>query len=49
MDATKATESQPKKFEPKKPVELHPPKSDPITVSQLAECDGMAFTHSTAV
>ena len=39
-------ESQPKKFESKKPVELNPPKSDPIAVSQLAECNGMALPTS---
>jgi len=40
--------SEPKKFEPKRPVELNPPKSDPFTVAQLAECSGMAFVPSTA-
>lgn len=28
------------KFEPKNPVELDPPKDDPISVDQLAKCDG---------
>lgn len=27
-------------FEPKKPVELAPPKDDPITLEYLAKCDG---------
>jgi len=46
MDSV-AGNSEPKKFEPKKTVELNPPKSDPYTVAQLAECSGMAFIHST--
>jgi hypothetical protein len=29
-----------KKFEPKTPVQLDPPKDDPITVEELAKCDG---------
>ncbi|KAF2188415.1 cytochrome b5, partial [Zopfia rhizophila CBS 207.26] len=29
-----------KKFEPKQPVELAPPKDDPITLDYLAKCDG---------
>ena len=28
------------KFEPKNPVKLDPPKDDPISVDQLAKCDG---------
>ncbi|KAH8820814.1 cytochrome b5-like heme/steroid binding domain-containing protein [Xylogone sp. PMI_703] len=28
------------KFEPKQPVELDPPKSDPISKERLAQCDG---------
>lgn len=31
---------EPKRFEPKKPVQLDPPKDDPITVDYLAKCDG---------
>lgn len=35
------TEQQPKKkFEPKTPVNLDPPKDDPITLEHLAKCDG---------
>ncbi|GMG31703.1 unnamed protein product [Ambrosiozyma monospora] len=29
-----------KKFMPKKPVQLDPPKDDPITMAELAKCDG---------
>jgi len=28
------------RFEPKKPVQLDPPKDDPITPEHLAKCDG---------
>lgn len=28
------------KFEPKVPVQLNPPKDDPISVEELAKCDG---------
>ena len=38
MSSTHAAE--PKNFEPKKPVQLDPPKSDPISVEDLAKCDG---------
>ena len=31
---------EPKNFEPKEPVKLNPPKEDPISVTQLAECNG---------
>lgn len=31
---------EPKRFEPKKPVQLDPPKDDPITLDYLAKCDG---------
>lgn len=30
-----------KKFEPKVPVELNPPKDDPISVEDLAKANGM--------
>lgn len=30
-----------KRFTPKVPVELDPPKDDPISVEELAKCDGM--------
>jgi hypothetical protein len=29
------------RFEPKKTVTLNPPKDDPISVEDLAQCDGM--------
>jgi hypothetical protein len=29
------------KFEPKTPVNLDPPKDDPITVEELAKCNGI--------
>ncbi|KAJ3492429.1 hypothetical protein NLG97_g5400 [Lecanicillium saksenae] len=29
------------KFEPKEPVQLNPPKDDPITVEELAKCNGV--------
>lgn len=28
------------KFEPKEPVQLDPPKDDPITLEELAKCNG---------
>ena len=31
---------EPKNFEPKEPVQLNPPKDDPITVAELAKCNG---------
>ncbi|KAL9617726.1 MAG: hypothetical protein Q9160_007500 [Pyrenula sp. 1 TL-2023] len=33
--------AEPKNFEPKTPVQLNPPKHDPISVEELAKCDGM--------
>jgi hypothetical protein len=33
-------EPEPKRFEPKVPVQLDPPKDDPISVEELAKCDG---------
>lgn len=30
------------KFEPKTPVNLDPPKDDPITLEELAKADGMS-------
>ena len=32
--------TEPKNFAPKNPPKLNPPKSDPITVEELAKCDG---------
>lgn len=31
---------EPKRFSPKEPVQLNPPKDDPITKEELAKCDG---------
>ena len=31
---------EPKKFEPKKPVQLNPPKDDPISLEYLSKCNG---------
>ncbi|KAI9795269.1 MAG: hypothetical protein M1835_006077 [Candelina submexicana] len=33
---------EPKKFEPKVPVQLNPPKNDPISVEELSKCDVFA-------
>lgn len=33
-------EPEPKRFEPKVPVQLDPPKHDPISVEELSKCDG---------
>jgi predicted heme/steroid binding protein len=38
-----------KKFEPKKAVELAPPKDDPITPEYLAKCDGTNEGYPTYV
>ncbi|KAL1977993.1 hypothetical protein VTN31DRAFT_852 [Thermomyces dupontii] len=32
--------SQSKRFEPKEPVQLDPPKDDPISKEELSKCDG---------
>jgi hypothetical protein len=32
--------AEPKNFEPKVPVQLDPPKTDPISLEHLAKCDG---------
>jgi hypothetical protein len=40
-------EKQTKRFEPKVPVQLDPPKDDPISQEELAECDGMALPQET--
>lgn len=34
-------EPERKRFEPKQPVKLDPPKDDPITMEELSKCDGM--------
>jgi hypothetical protein len=41
-------ESVPKSFAPKTPVDLAPPKSDPITYEELAKCDGASAYPKTA-
>jgi hypothetical protein len=41
-------ESEPKSFAPKTPVDLAPPKSDPITYEELAQCDGAFINPKTA-
>lgn len=38
-------EPEPKRFEPKVPVQLDPPKDDPISVEELSKCDGMGQPH----
>lgn len=40
-------EKQTKRFEPKVPVQLDPPKDDPISQEELAKCDGMALPQET--
>ncbi|KKY25101.1 putative progesterone binding [Phaeomoniella chlamydospora] len=40
---------EPKSFAPKKPVQLNPPKDDPITPSELKKCDGSDETKPTLV
>jgi membrane-associated progesterone receptor component len=39
-DHGSSSESQKGRFEPKKAAVLNPPKDDPITVEDLAKCDG---------
>ncbi len=34
---------EPKNFAPKTPVNLNPPKDDPITYEELSKCDGMFY------
>ncbi|KAI9682562.1 MAG: hypothetical protein M1822_006860 [Bathelium mastoideum] len=41
--------AEPKNFEPKVPVQLDPPKSDPISLDQLAKCDGTHEGYPTYV
>lgn len=38
-------EPEPKRFEPKVPVQLDPPKDDPISVEELSKCDGTSQPH----
>lgn len=37
---------EPKRFAPKVPVQLDPPKYDPISYEELAKCDGMSLYKS---
>ncbi|KAF2234596.1 putative progesterone binding protein [Viridothelium virens] len=41
--------AEPKNFEPKVPVKLDPPKSDPISLEYLAKCDGTHEGYPTCV
>jgi membrane-associated progesterone receptor component len=38
--ADKNHAAEPRNFAPKVAVQLNPPKDDPITVEELAKCDG---------
>ncbi|OJD35528.1 progesterone binding protein [Diplodia corticola] len=40
---------EPKRFEPKNPVQLDPPKDDPIALDHLAKCDGTNEGYPTLV
>ena len=42
-------EEEPKRFSPKVPVELAPPKYDPIDAEDLAKCDGTDFNFFPAI
>ncbi|CRG85480.1 hypothetical protein PISL3812_02535 [Talaromyces islandicus] len=42
-------EPEPKRFEPKVPVQLDPPKDDPITPEELSKCDGTDPNRPTLV
>jgi membrane-associated progesterone receptor component len=35
-------------FEPKAPVQLDPPKDDPIAVEHLSKCDGTVYSDTPA-
>lgn len=39
-------ESESKRFTPKVPVQLDPPKDDPISPEELAKCDGKFYLGS---
>lgn len=39
-------EPEPKQFNPKQPVQLDPPKDDPITYEELSKCDGECIPPS---
>ena len=38
---------EPKNFTPKNPPKLNPPKDDPITLEELAKCDGKVTLQRT--
>lgn len=40
MADTTSTDPPKKRFAPKEPVNLNPPKTDPISIADLAQCDG---------
>lgn len=43
-------EEEPKRFSPKVPVQLDPPKYDPISAEELSKCDGMSdVSHGRAL
>ncbi|KAJ6122508.1 Cytochrome b5 [Penicillium capsulatum] len=42
-------EPEPKRFSPKVPVDLDPPKDDPISLEELAKCDGTDPERPTLV
>lgn len=37
---------EPKNFEPKVPLQLNPPKDDPIAIDVLKQADGKALWHN---
>jgi hypothetical protein len=41
MSEQTSTEPKKERFAPKVPVNLDPPKDDPITLEYLSKCDGM--------
>lgn len=40
-------EPEPKNFAPKDPPKLDPPRDDPISLEELAKCDGMTHALKT--
>ncbi|KAL9124101.1 MAG: hypothetical protein Q9175_008262 [Cornicularia normoerica] len=49
MAETRHVEEEPKKFAPKDPPKLNPPKDEPISVKDLAKCDGTDTSYPTYV
>lgn len=45
-DTMSSHEPEPKQFNPKQPVQLDPPKDDPITYEELSKCDGECIPPS---